>query len=214
MSQGNAESQRGSVLVSPTEGDDETLPCPEAAEDNRLYSAWLAGDDTAFEGLVERHGASVRRFLEFYLGDRNAAEDAWSATFLKVVRARTSYTPGGNLKGWLITIARRSALDVQRSKTRWFRLLAHKRESGGDMRQEPSSVERQLVSARQAARVREALATLSEEHRSIVLLTYQQDLSSVEIAEVLDLDPQQVRSRLTYARRLLKAELGSASTFG
>jgi RNA polymerase sigma-70 factor (ECF subfamily) len=214
MSQSNAESRRGPVLVSPTEGDDGAPPCLEAAEDNRLYSAWLAGDDTAFEGLVERHGASVRRFLEFYLGDGNAAEDAWSATFLKVVRARTSYTPGGNFKGWLITIARRSALDVRRSKTRWFRLLTHTRESSGDMHQETPSAERQLVSSEQAARVREALAALSEEHRSIVLLTYQQELSSIEIAEVLDLDPQQVRSRLTYARRLLKAELDSASTFG
>lgn len=214
MNQSNAESKRGPVLVSPPEVEDEAPPCPEAAEDNRLYTAWLADDDTAFERLVERHGASVRRFLEFYLGDSNAAEDAWSATFLKVVRARNSYTPGGNFKGWLITIARRAALDVRRSKTRWFRLLTHKRESSGDLHREAPSAERQLVSDEQATLVLEALATLSEEHRSIVLLTYQQDLSSIEIADVLDLDPQQVRSRLTYARRLLKAELGSSSTFG
>ncbi len=214
MSQSNAESQRGPVLVSSTQDDDDAPPCLEAAEDNRLYSAWLAGDDTAFETLVERHGASVRRFLEFYLGDRHSAEDAWSATFLKVVRARMTYTPGGNFKGWLITIARRAALDVRRSKTRWFRLLTHTRESKGDVQQETPSAESMLVTADRAARVRDALAVLSEEHRSIVLMTYQQDLSSVEIAEVLGLDPQQVRSRLTYARRLLKAELDSNSTFG
>jgi RNA polymerase sigma-70 factor (ECF subfamily) len=182
-------------------------PCPEAAEDNRLYTAWLEGDDAAFERLVERHGASVRRFLEFYLGDSRAAEDAWSDTFLKVVRARTSYSPDGNFKGWLITIARRAAQDVRRRRTRWFRLLTHRRESSGDSPQGAPSAEHQLVSEEQASVVREALASLSEEHRTIVLLTYQQDLSSSEIAEILDLDPQQVRSRLTYARRLLKAEL-------
>ena len=211
MSESNTESPPGPVLVSPVPGDDNSPPCPEAAEDNRLYSAWLAGDDTAFEVLVERHGASLRRFLEFYLGDPTAAEDAWSATFLKVVRARSSYTPGGNFKGWLITIARRSALDVRRSKSRWFRLLTHTRQSSGDIRQESPSAEGLLVTAEQSARVRRALRVLSEEHRTIVLLTYQQDLTSVEIAEVLDLDPQQVRSRLTYARRLLKGELDSTS---
>jgi len=211
MSESNTESPKGPVLASTVQADGNPPFCPEAAEDNRLYSAWLAGDDSAFEVLVERHGASVRRFLEFYLGDVTAAEDAWSTTFLKVIRARTSYTPGGNFKGWLITIARRAALDVRRSKSRWFRLLTHTRQQKGEIHQVPPSTEGLLVTAEQSDRVRRALRVLSEEHRTIVLMTYQQDLTSVEIAEVLDLDPQQVRSRLTYARRLLKGELDSSS---
>jgi len=180
-----------------------------AALDNRLYAAWLAGDDNAFEELLTRHGSSVRRFLEFYLGDSLAAEEAWSDTFLKVVRAKDSYTPGGNFKGWLITIARRSAQDVRRRKTRWFRLLTHRRESSGDRQPAPPQIDAQVISAEEIQTVRNAISMLTEEHRSIVLLTYQQGLNSVEIADILGLDAQQVRSRLTYARRLLKAELST-----
>ena len=57
-----------------------------------------------------------------------------------------------------------------------------------------------------------ALSSLSEERRTVLLLTYQQDLNSVEIADILGIDSQQVRSRLTYARRLLKEALSSSST--
>ena len=202
------------VLVSPTRANESEVEARQrrADEDNRLYSAWLAGDEAAFERLVVLHGPSVRRFLEFYLGDSTLAEEAWSDTFLKVVRARTSYTPGGNFKGWLITIARRAGQDIRRSKTRWFRLLTHRRESTADRVSAPVSTDSLLISTEEAERVQRALASLSEERRTVLLLTYQQDLNSVEIADILGIDSQQVRSRLTYARRLLKEALSSSST--
>jgi RNA polymerase sigma-70 factor (ECF subfamily) len=202
------------VLVSPTRANESEVEARQrrADEDNRLYSAWLAGDEAAFERLVVLHGPSVRRFLEFYLGDSTLAEEAWSDTFLKVVRARTSYTPGGNFKGWLITIARRAGQDIRRSKTRWFRLLTHRRESTADRVAAPVSTDTLLISIEEAERVQRALASLSEERRTVLLLTYQQDLNSVEIADILGIDSQQVRSRLTYARRLLKEALSSSST--
>jgi len=202
------------VLVSPPSASESEIEAKQrrADEDNRLYSAWLAGDESAFERLVVLHGPSVRRFLEFYLGDSTLAEEAWSDTFLKVVRARTTYTPGGNFKGWLITIARRAGQDIRRSKTRWFRLLTHRRESTADRRVAPVSTDTLLISIEEAERVQRALSSLSEERRTVLLLTYQQDLNSVEIADILGIDSQQVRSRLTYARRLLKEALSSSST--
>jgi len=52
-----------------------------------------------------------------------------------------------------------------------------------------------------------AIAALPEAHRAVVLLTYRHDLTSREVAEVLGCGDQEVRSRLSYARRLLRERL-------
>ena len=142
--------------------------------------------------------------------DTQAAEEAWSETFLKVVRARQSYSPEGNFRAWVITIARRCAQDSRRRQRRWIRLLTHRKESTSDQPMPVEPPENLLLRGERIAAVKEALQVLSEEHRSIVLLTYQQDLSSVEVADILGLTSQQVRSRLTYARRLLDAQIQPA----
>ena len=67
------------------------------------------------------------------------------------------------------------------------------------------------ASGQERARVEQALASLPEAHRSVLLLYYGQDLTSREVADILGCDDQQIRSRLSYARRLLRQELDLAS---
>jgi len=176
--------------------------------DDALFAAWQGGDEGAFDRLVQRHGPAVHSYLRMVLADPELAADAWSETFLRVVRAADRYVPRDQFRAWLLTIARRCAQDRRRTTRRVLR-LAIKLFERDVAPPPPPRPDLAAIASAEERRVRAALMRLSESHRTIVLLTYQQDLNSEEVAQIVGLTAQQVRSRLTYARRLLRAELES-----
>lgn len=70
-----------------------------------------------FEQIVTEHGAVVLRVCRALVGPHDA-EDAWAETFLAALRAYPDLRPGSNVRGWLVTIAHRKALDQIRSTSR------------------------------------------------------------------------------------------------
>lgn len=72
---------------------------------------------TTFEEIVTEHGPSVLRVCRAVLGPDDA-EDAWSDTFLAALRAFPDLPPGSNVGAWLVTIAKRKAIDQHRSRKR------------------------------------------------------------------------------------------------
>jgi RNA polymerase sigma factor (sigma-70 family) len=77
-----------------------------------------------FELVVERHGATVLRVCRAVAGP-DAAEDAWSETFLAALRAYPQLDAGANVEAWLVTIAHRKALDQRRAERRRAVPTAH-----------------------------------------------------------------------------------------
>jgi len=70
-----------------------------------------------FEVIVAEYGSMVLRVCRAIVGP-SAAEDAWSETFLSAMRAYPDLPDGSNVEAWLVTIARRKAIDVIRAETR------------------------------------------------------------------------------------------------
>lgn len=70
-----------------------------------------------FENVVARHATVVLRVCRAVLGP-DAAEDAWSETFLAALRAYPELPPGANVQAWLVRIAHRKALDHVRATSR------------------------------------------------------------------------------------------------
>ena len=70
-----------------------------------------------FEQLVAEHGPTVLRVCRAVLG-YHEAEDAWSETFLAALRAYPDLAPDTNVQAWLVTIAKRKAIDQHRSAKR------------------------------------------------------------------------------------------------
>ena len=66
---------------------------------------------------MQRHGPMVLRVCRAVLGP-DAADDAWSDTFLSALRAYPDLPPGSNVEAWLVTIAHRKAIDVVRAESR------------------------------------------------------------------------------------------------
>src|SRR5437588_348409 len=70
-----------------------------------------------FEEIVAEHGALVMRVCRALVGPVDAA-DAWSETFLSALQAYPRLRAGSNIRGWLVTIAHRKAIDQLRGAAR------------------------------------------------------------------------------------------------
>jgi RNA polymerase sigma factor (sigma-70 family) len=70
-----------------------------------------------FEDVVDEHGAVVMRVCRALLGPGDA-DDAWSDTFIAALRAYPDLRPDSNVRGWLVTIAHRKAIDQLRRTRR------------------------------------------------------------------------------------------------
>lgn len=71
-----------------------------------------------FEQVVQRHGATVLRVCRAALGVGPDADDAWSETFLAALRAWPDLPDDANVEAWLVRVAQRKAIDVQRARGR------------------------------------------------------------------------------------------------
>lgn len=70
-----------------------------------------------FEHVVREHGPAVLRVCRALLNPADA-EDAWSETFLAALKAYPRLRAGSNVRGWLVTIAHRKAIDTTRARAR------------------------------------------------------------------------------------------------
>ena len=70
-----------------------------------------------FQSFLEEHRAVVYRFLRASVGPADA-DDAFQETFLAALRSYPRLRDASNLRGWVLTIATRKAIDVARSRSR------------------------------------------------------------------------------------------------
>jgi RNA polymerase sigma-70 factor (ECF subfamily) len=175
------------------------------ADDAPLLARLRAGEDRAFEELVTRYQHRIFGVALRMLGSRAEAEEIAQETFLRAHRALREFRGEARLGTWLYAIASRLCLNRLASGSR-----RHERSDDIALAQAPAvdgdtggSLERGEL---QAA-LHEAVAALPEERRLVIVLRDLEGLSYEEVAEVLGVPLNTVRSRLHRARLDLKAKL-------
>ena len=133
-----------------------------------------------FDRVVELHGTTVLRVCRALL-DPTDADDAWSETFLAALVAWPDLPSDVNVEAWLVTVARRKALDVIRARSRRPQPVEHlpEPEPGSGA----SSAAFDEVLARDDALLR-AVRSLPEGQRDAVVLHHLAGLSHLEVAEL------------------------------
>lgn len=186
-----------------------------ADPDVRLMLQVRDNDAHAFEELMLRYQNRVISLLTHLVGQRDLAEDLAQEVFLRVYRARDSYVPGAKFSTWLFTIAGNVASNALRSKSR--RREVHLAPLASESA--PQSLEaiaiaasglmptRQLDKAEMCAAVQRAIAALNDRQRMAVLLAKFEHLSYADIAQIMDMTPQAIKSLLSRARCNLKESL-------
>lgn len=153
--------------------------------------------------LYEQHAQPLLVFvLRLVGGDRQRAEDIVQETLLRAWRNahKLSANSETSLRPWLVTVARRIAIDAYRSETARIP-EAYDR----DVDDLASSDETDRILG--AMVVTDALQNLSSAHREILVETYLRDRTVNDAAESLGLPIGTAKSRVFYALRALRAEL-------
>lgn len=147
-----------------------------------------------FQKLIDEHAAAVLGVLRGAVG-REGAEDAFQETFLAALRAYPGLRDARNLRGWLVTIAHRKAIDHHRARGRAPVPV-------GAVREEPVFDPDPTDGA-----VWAAVAGLPPKQRAAVTLRFASDLPHEEIADALGCSPEAARRSLHEGLKRLRKEL-------
>ena len=141
------------------------------------------GDTEAFGLLYDRYVDLVYRYIYYRLGDRSAAEDFTSETFLRALRRIGSVTnQGRDIAAWLVTIARNIVLDhVKSSRYRLEITTADMLDADGHVDGPEGTVLDRLTSAELLRAVRQ----LNADQQECIVLRFLQGLSVAETAAVM-----------------------------
>jgi len=175
--------------------------------DERLLQLFDKGRDPAFEELLRRHGSAIKAYALRMLRRPEVAEEVYMETFERVAALRGKRPQrGGSVRSYFFTIAHNRCVDLLRHarRVRESRPQVTELEITRKLQVSPDA---EVALGRVAEELEEALATLPEGHRQVLLLRTVHGLSSRETAEIVGLDEGQVRSQLSYARKQIRKML-------
>lgn len=165
-------------------------------DDSALVAQCLDGDRTAFETLVGRYEKPIFNIALRMTGRYEDAQDVAQTVFLKAFENLKSFKIEYRFFSWLYRSAVNESIN-----------LIHRRkpqEEVSETHPSPHPDPEEMLHATQTEKsIATALASLSPEYRSVIVLRHFEDLSYEEIAQTLGIPEKKVKSRLFDGRRLL-----------
>jgi len=185
----------------------------ESDPDVFLMLEFQKGDRASFENLMRKYYKRVLNFIYRLTGNVETAEDLTQDVFLKVYKAAAQYHPKSKFQTWLYTIAKNAALNELRRRKRPVMSLDAEMSSGGETflqqtadenAQNPSD---ELLTEERARAVREAVLSLPDHQRAVVVLYRYERMSYEQIARTMGMSVSAVKSLLSRARGNLRQRL-------
>ena len=176
-----------------------TATAGETSSDEILVERIAAGNKLAMQALFARHRTSVYRWLLRFVSNETLAEDLLSEVFLGVWRQAARFECRSSVTTWLLSIARHKALSARRRRTEAE--LDEKIEA--TVADPANDRELALQEKNRDGLLRRALTRLSPEHRQVIDLVYYHEKSVDEVAQIIDVPPATVKTRMFYARKKL-----------
>ena len=181
-------------------------------EQGSLLARLRAREEAALAELYDRLSPWVLGVAHRILGDADEADEVLGDVFVQVWQRIDQHDPSrGPLTPWVLSIARNRSLDVLRRRGRWRRkvaLVEAEAEVEGDEPAAPGEVAEASVPGWPVHRaVHQALTTLPDEQRRVVLLAYFEGLSHSEIAQRTGDPLGTVKTRLRLAQQKLEESL-------
>lgn len=179
----------------------------------QLMLAYQAGDEAAFDRLVEKYSGRIYALLTRFLGIGSGREDLLQEVFLRVIRSRERYQPNARLSTWLYRITFNLCVNERQRRGAKAALSLDKdrADDGTALRDRvdeaipaPSSeLEKQDI----VGAVRAAIAELPDQQRMALILAKYEGLPYAEVAAALDSSEKAIKSMIHRARENLRRTL-------
>jgi RNA polymerase sigma-70 factor, ECF subfamily len=175
--------------------------------DEEIVGRVLSGDVSLFEIIIRRHNQLLYRVTRSILADDSEAEDVMQEAYVRAFEHLDQFAGRSQFRTWLTRIAVNEAL-ARAERGKRFRRSDSRDESIGDPMDaffslEPSP-EEQVSESEMRGLLEQAIARLPESYRSVLLLRDVEEISSEEVARMLNLSEATVKVRLHRARRTLR----------
>jgi len=183
-----------------------TSAAMQTTSDEALIERIASGDKLAMQVLFARHQVRVYRFVLRLVRDQSVAEELVGEVFLDVWRQAGRFEARSTASTWLLAIARYKALSALRRRTdqELDDDKAATIEDPGD------SPEVAVLKKNKGDVLRHCLTALTPEHREIIDLVYYHEKSVEEVAQIVGIGENTVKTRMFYARKRLSELLKAA----
>lgn len=181
--------------------------------DELLLSAYRDGDAAAFETLLGRYRGPLFNVVLRSVRDRPLAEEIYQDVWMKVIERCGDFRGDAKFSTWLYTIARNLCIDHQR-RMKFRRHASLDQAAPGseltrvEMASNPGPPTDSLAAGRMMQdRIESAVSALPDEQREVFVLRQLQGMAFKEIAEVVGIPANTVKSRMRYALERLQRSL-------
>ena len=169
--------------------------------DGELAARAIAGQQTAYTAMLNRHRESVFRLVRGTIGDNDAAVDVTQEAFVAAFAALKSYDNTRSFKTWMSRIAINKSRDwARRRAVRRFFSFAMPIDAANSIADTSVPVDQQLAARAELARVQQAIAKLPLALREPLVLRTIEAMTQAETAQVLGISEKAVETRLYRAR--------------
>ncbi len=180
--------------------------------DQELVQAYIKGDQSAIEILINRHRSKVYTYILLTIKNQPLAEDLFQETFIKVIQSLRGgkYRDNGRFLSWVIRIAHNLIIDHFRKEKQMNSVSNDDSEVDlfNSKKLSDSNIEELIVNSQIKAEIRTLINELPNDQREVVLLRHYGELSFKEIAEQTDVSINTALGRMRYAlinlRKLIK----------
>ncbi len=177
-------------------------------DENQLLAAVGAGDTACFERLYAAYERRVLQYARTIVRDIGTAEEVVVDTMLAVWDGARRFNRTSRVSTWIFGIARHKALDAVRRSGRGSRAGKHVAlQEAAEVASEEPTPESAADKSSVRAALEVAFEGLSPEHREILYLAFFEDLPYEEIANLLSLPLNTVKTRVYYAKENLKTRI-------
>lgn len=178
--------------------------------DEQLMCQYAKGDAQAFEQLYARHKGGLFRYCLRQFQNQPIAQECFQEIWLKLINSRANYQPTALFTTYLYRIAKNHVIDLVRkqNKTKNEVTLQEEIDPADFNQQAQGDVVDRLSEEKIYASLRKQIELLPMEQKTALLLKIDAGLSLEQIAVILDCGRETVKSRLRYATKHLKKQLG------
>jgi RNA polymerase sigma-70 factor (ECF subfamily) len=171
--------------------------------DDELMELIKEGDTMAFTMLVGRYKKPIVNFAYRILRDPHIAEDIAQETFFNLFRSVKSYHKQAKFSTYLFRLANNSCIDYLRKERKQDKLQVVVSPKDYAL----NSLDQNIANREISQIIQQTISSLPLNQRQAIILKEYHNLSSIEIAEIMDCPPDTVRTWIRRARQILKEKL-------
>ena len=180
--------------------------------DQELVQAFIKGDQSAIEILINRHRNKVYTYILLTIKNQQLAEDLFQETFIKVIQSlrKGKYKDNGRFLSWVIRIAHNLIIDHFRKEKQMNSISNDETEIDlfNSKKLADQNIEELIIENQIKSELRDLINALPTDQKEVVLLRHYGELSFKEIADQTDVSINTALGRMRYAlinlRKMIK----------